>query len=62
MQEAIDKARRDYPMLDIDTNGTIFSNGKDAARWLQTTNQWVNRDAWGTTEVNWARFWESLAR
>lgn len=62
IKDAVEKVSAEHPMLDVDSNGTIFSGGFEAARWLHTTSTWLKRDAWRSTGVNWERLMESMAR
>lgn len=52
----MEKARKAYPMLDIDTSATVFTGDLEAAKFKVDQNKSERRPPWDSTGVNWEQF------
>lgn len=57
-----DKVKAMFPMLDCDTNGTIYSVGKEAAKYDMDKKEWHARPCWPNTGVALGRFEAEMAK
>lgn len=51
LQDATQKVKSEFPVLDADSNADIYSGGREATRFNEATGKWERKQAWATTSV-----------
>ena len=61
-RDMVEKCRMQFPQLDIDDNGVVYSGGVEAARFLAGATTWEQRRGWNGTGVSWQLFDEAMKK